>query len=273
MITSVSQRWSVGRAKYRPLGETIDPRGFEVAAIADDTTAKRFVIEHHYSRSMPAARRRFGLYERGELAGVAVFSVPASSAVLRVLPCPLDTAVELGRFVLLDRVPGNGETWFLSRCLAALAREGFAGVVSFSDPVPRTDASGRVVFPGHIGGIYKAASAIYTGRARARVLRLLPDGTVFSERAKSKIAGRERGWQYAVDQLVAAGAVAPSDTSAAGLRAWLAGAVPLVTRPLRHGGNLRYLLPLRASVRTKLPDHLAKLKITILPYPKMEIPR
>ena len=42
----------------------------DVAPIADDTTARRFVVEHHYSQSYPAARRRFGLYERGALAKI-----------------------------------------------------------------------------------------------------------------------------------------------------------------------------------------------------------
>ena len=273
MLTSVSQRWRSGRALYRPAGEVIDPRRYEVAAIPDDTTVRAFVERHHYSGAYVAARRRFGLYERGELAGVAVFSVPPSSKVLRVLPCPEDTAVELGRFVLLDRVPGNGETWFLSRCLAALAREGFAGVVSFSDPVPRTNLAGAVVFPGHIGRIYQASSATYTGRATRRTLRLLPNGRVFSERAICKIRGREQGWVYAVDQLVAAGALPPADTSTAGLRLWLPAALGTTTRKLRHGGNHRYLFPLRTAVRTKLPGHLARLKIEIFSYPKMELPR
>ena len=34
--------------------------------------AREFVERHHYSRSYPAARRRFGLYRGGELEGVGV---------------------------------------------------------------------------------------------------------------------------------------------------------------------------------------------------------
>lgn len=273
MQTNVAQRWFKHRSFYRRPDEVIDPRRYDVAAIAGDVVARAFVERHHYSRSFPAARRRFGLYERGELVGVAVFSVPPQADVLRVLPCAREAAVELGRFVLLDRVPGNGETWFLSRCLAALAREGFAGVVSFSDPVPRTNLAGRLVFPGHLGGIYKAASALYTGRATPRSLRLLPDGTVLSPRTISKIRARTKGWAYGVEQLVVAGAQPPSDTSTSGLRAWLAETMPAVTRPLRHGGNHRYLFPLRTSVRTKLPEHLRRLSIEIQPYPTLTIPR
>jgi hypothetical protein len=33
--------------------------------------------------------------------------------------------------------------------------------------------------PGHVGTIYAATNAVYTGRATARTVKLLPDGTVF----------------------------------------------------------------------------------------------
>jgi len=45
--------------------------------------------------------------------------------------------VELGRSVLLDSVPGNGETWFLARCFEQMRKSDLIGVVTFSDPVPR----------------------------------------------------------------------------------------------------------------------------------------
>ena len=71
------QRWTHGRGSYRVAGEPIDTRRYEVAPIADDTTPKRFVVQHHYSGTYPAARFRFGLFHRsGALEGVAVFSVP-----------------------------------------------------------------------------------------------------------------------------------------------------------------------------------------------------
>ena len=63
--------WSlVPLVSYRPAGEPIDPRRYEVAAIASDRTAKDFVLPHHYSGSYPAARFRFGLFRRAVLDGV-----------------------------------------------------------------------------------------------------------------------------------------------------------------------------------------------------------
>src|SRR6266536_6439087 len=138
-----SQRWRDRRESYRPTGEVINPRLYEVAELAGDREAKAFILAHDYSVSYPSARFRFGLFTRGCLVGVAVFSHPCNDRVLTsVFPLsPLDS-VELGRFVLLDSVPANGESWFLARTFECLRRKGFAGVVSFSDPVP-ADEGGR----------------------------------------------------------------------------------------------------------------------------------
>lgn len=253
------QRWRDGRTSYRPAGEVIDPRRFEVASIDQDGPARAFVEANHYAGTYPAARARFGLYQGPELVGVAVFSVPMRPEVLR--PFPVDVAAELGRFVLLDHVPGNGESWFLARCLDVLRRRGWAGIVALSDPCPRPAADGAITFRGHVGTIYQAASAIYAGRATARTLRLLPDGRTFSDRAAQKIRGREVGWHYAVEQLRAVGAPAPGDDLRAWLRLWL----PRVTRPLRHPGNHRYLLPLDRSARRLCPASLPFPKLPDLP--------
>ena len=152
-LTLGNQRWALGRATYRPPTETIRTTEYDVDAIDRDTLPKAFVREHHYSGTYPAARFRFALHRHGRLVGVAVFSHPCSDAVLtRVFPIPAREAVELGRFVLLDEVPGNGDTWFLARCFEQL-RGHVRGVVSFSDPVERTSRDGRAVFPGHVGTI------------------------------------------------------------------------------------------------------------------------
>jgi hypothetical protein len=110
-----------------------------------DAQAKAFVVRHHYSASYPAARRRYGLFGPAGLEGVAVFSVPCNDRVLTgVFAAPARQMVELGRFVLLDEVGFNAESWMLARCLELLRQDGFRGVVSFCDPVPRTTADGRV---------------------------------------------------------------------------------------------------------------------------------
>jgi hypothetical protein len=262
-LESSGQRWRDGRPCF-PGREVMRTGSLDVGVLEDDTTAKGFVLAHHYSGTYPAARRRYGLHRAGELVGVAVFSVPASGAVLDILPCPRDASVELGRLVLLDDVAANAESWFVARCFELLRRDGFAGVVSFSDPQPRATVTGELVLPGHVGTTYKALNAVYTGRGRARPLWLLPDGRVFSDRAQSKIRSRDRGWRYASAQLEDAGAALLTDEDAG---AWLKRELPRVCRRIKHRGNHRYLWPLDRATRKALPAHLAARGVASLPYP------
>lgn len=243
-----AQRWSDGRESFRPGEEPIQTIRHEVAVIPDDTTARAFVERHHYSHSYVAARRRFGLYRGEHLVGVAVFSHPVSPKSLDVLHVG-DAGIELGRLVLLDEVPGNGESWFVARAFDLLAREGFEGVLSFSDPTPRTRSDGTVVHPGHVGIIYQALNARVAGLGTARTLRLLPDGRAVNARSLQKVRAGERGGSAEarlVSDLLAAGASTfdPADPAA-----WLRAELPRVTRPLRHPGNIRYLFGLTRRAR------------------------
>ena len=253
----MNQRWRKGRSTFLPPGETIRTSEYDVAAIAGDGPAKAFVLTHHYARTYPAARLRFGLYHRGALAGVAVFAHPCNDrTVTNVFGGRAIDSVELGRFVLPDSVAFNGETWFLARCFRDLRSEGLAGVVSFSDPVARRAADGRLVEPGHVGTIYQAFGGVLLGRGTPRILRLLPDGQALSPRALQKIVAGEQGWRYAAAQLERHGATPPPAERRQWLRQWL----DRLTRPLRHPGNFKYAWGLRASVIGALPRSQ--------PYPK-----
>jgi hypothetical protein len=221
--TDLVQRWNSRRSFFRPAGELINTSAYEVAALDSDSTAKAFVLAHHYSGTYPAARWRFGLYRAAQLVGVAVFSHPSNDAVLTsVFPGKATDSVELGRFVLLD------------------------------------DVHGQVVTPGHVGTIYQAHNGVYLGRGTPRSLSFFHDGTVFSDRAKQKIRSQDRGWEYAVEQLVAHGAPAP--TRGADMREWLRAALALATTTKRHPGNHKYAWGFSRSDKRALPSSL--------PYPK-----
>lgn len=257
MITTTVQRWTDRRSSYRPAGETITTSSFEVAKIESDADAKSFVLRHHYLATYPAALARFGLYRAGELLGVAVFSVPVNDATFSCFPTSPRDCAELGRFVLVDQVPANGETWFLGRCFDQLRADGVAGVVSFSDPMARTSADGSTVFGGHVGTIYQAHNATYLGRARADTLRLLPDGRTLSNRAIAKVKKQERGWRSVVELLERYGASSLEGDPAT----WLAGELARVCRTVRHPGNFKYAWALDRKIRRHLPASL--------PYPKV----
>ena len=253
-----SQRWRERRESYRPSGEPINTRLYEVAELGGDRLPKDFILRHHYLGSYPSARYRYGLFTKGELVGVAVFSHPCNDRVLTsVFPLnPLDS-VELGRFVLLDSVPANGESWFLARAFDCLRKKGLAGIVSFRDPVPRAAVDGTLIHRGHIGTCYQATSATYLGTTALRMIRLLPDGTVLNDRTVQKIRSGEQGWQYAAAILEKFGAEPPASGSRT---AWLQQWLPRVTQRFRHSGNHRYAWPLCRTAQKLLPE--------ALPYPK-----
>jgi len=187
---------------------------------------------------LAAARFRFGLFDRGgELVGVAVFSVPVNYRSLdRFQLDHPDEGVDLGRLVLLNECPAMSESLLVAEAFRRLRREGIRAVVSFSDPVPRTALDGRVTLPGHVGIVYQALSARWTGTSKPDTLRLLPDGTVYNRRAMQKVRAQERGWQAEVEKLQGYGA-GPLDREP---REWIDFWLTRITRPLRHSGNHRY---------------------------------
>jgi hypothetical protein len=260
-----SQRWRDGRSRFVPVRDVVNPADYDVAPLAGDTEAREFVARHHYlGSSYPAARFRYGLYtRRGDLVGVAVFAVPTSDAVLTSafpITDPLEATV-LARFVLLDEVGFCAESMMIGRLRRLLASSGIVGFVSYADPCPRDTADGRAVLRGHCGTIYAASSAVYTGRTRPSLLRLLPDGRNLNARAISKIRNGERSWLAASAPLVAHGAEAPdAGMSELERRTWLDLWLARLTRPRRHKGCHRYLFAVDKRVRRHLPAGL--------PYPK-----
>ncbi len=246
------QRWRRGRDSYRPAGEPFDGSRATVCVI-DQAAAKAFVCSNHYSRSFPASRLNVGLFRKGafgseRLCGVATFSVPMSQAVIPAYFPELQPAqgVELGRFILADDVEANGETWMLARAFKALrtALPGVRGIVSYCDPLPRHNAEGVVVKRGHIGTIYKAHNARYRGRSRARMLLLMPDGSVANERSLSKVCTGDRGADGVQRDLQRQGA--PARHFGESGRDWLARLVAMqFLRRVAHPGNHAFSWELR----------------------------
>jgi hypothetical protein len=234
-----------------------DPRRYEVSELSW-REARDFVVANHYSASFPPARFRYGLYDGPWLVGAASLSVPMRREVLTdVFPdlAPYDETLELGRFVLADAVPACAETWFLARIWERAAAEGIRGVVSFTDPVPRTAADGRLVFPGHVGVIYQAGNADSLGHSKPRTLLLLPDGHVLNDRTLQKIRAGEPGGPGGERQLVGHGA--RPRRAGEDPRLWLRGALEQArVRRLGHLGCHRYAFrigPRRERVRLGLP--------------------
>lgn len=261
--TTPSLRWRDRRGIYRPAGETINPKAYAVGSIDKDGPAKAFITAHHYSASYPAAKFRAGLYQEvptgTKLVGVAVFSVGMSALTLpKHGEVPADDGIELGRLVLDEEVPANGETFFVARALRLLraAFPRLRAMLSLSDPLEWVNRDGTVVKRGHVGTIYQALGMRYRGRSTPRTMVLGADGRPLSPRALQKVRSGEQGQGYAIDQLVRAGAARPELEEDA--RAWLRRvlALPPFSR-VRHPGCHSYAM------------RFDGVDLVGLPYPKM----
>lgn len=265
MITDTSQRWTERRESRRPVGELFDPRAHDVALL-DHATAEAFVDRHHYSGSCSPTAHPIGLFDRGEHVGTAVFGPTASTNAHNAVFGPAFTqqqCVTLGRFVLVESVRTNAESWFIARCFDLLRTRGVIGVESCADPVPRLAPDGAIVKPGHVGTIYQATNGQYVGKTNPASLWLLPDGSVLSNRAQGKLVRGERGDGRAVAQLVKWGATppAPDQDVLAWLRAWR----PRLCTKMRHQGNHRYLWALDKRHRRAILGSKPSLA-----YPKID---
>lgn len=252
MITDVVQRWTERRASYRPAREVVSTRALEAVPIGSAAVARAFVERHHYAGTASSTAHRFALHMRGELVGVALFGPPASMGAHRAVWPMLGAAeaVSLGRFVLVDSVGANAESWFIARCFDLLRARSVVGVESCADPRW-----------GHVGTIYQATNGHYVGRTNRSTLRLFEDGREFSARAASKVRCGEQGRRYAIAQLVARGAAAPDPDE--DIRAWLRRWTATLTRPLRHDGKHRYLWCLDRRRAHEV------LRAPARPYPKL----
>lgn len=263
MIIDRSQRWRERQSLFRPAAEPFYPRRHDVAVITA-AQAAAFVAAHHAQPTTPPTRLCVGLFDETALAGVAVFSVSCNEAVgPKYTGLDARLTAELGRFVLLDEVPGNGETWFARRALRVLRREKpeIEAVVSYSDPLRSRAPDGTVLQPGHVGRVYALLGAAFRGRAAGRTAWTTPAGAVVSERAITKLRAGDVGRDYAERQLRSAGAPPPErhETAADWLRRLESAGL---LRRTRRPGNLVYAWPLTLAAR------LAARPLPALPYPR-----
>ena len=114
--------------------------------------AQEIVIANHYLHRRAPCSKAYGMFDSiGQIVGVAIYGVPASSTLLKGI-CGEDEAknvYELSRLWISDEVPKNAESWLISRSIKNLDRE---IVVSFADSSQN-----------HYGYVYQAANFFYTG--------------------------------------------------------------------------------------------------------------
>jgi hypothetical protein len=164
--------------------------GLRVEKVAA-SIAKPFVKEHHYSHGIHNGPMTYGLFRDENLIGVLAFATPSSEAVCAsVFGVEYKRSVtELHRLVLLDEVPKNAESFFISRALKLLKsdRPYYRAVLSFADSTE-----------GHMGTIYQACNALYCGTTSMATFYLDEDGRLRHPRQNgvniTKELAAERGW-------------------------------------------------------------------------------
>ena len=266
------QRWRNGLDYQAPT--TFDTDEFFVEPI-DKQTGKRFVEEHHYSNTYPVSRAQYGMFrhEDHKICGVAAFSVPAHNAVVARYADDASVktdgnAVELGRFVLLDEVGKNGESWFLGQSFRQIKDKLplIDTVLAMSDPIPRMTLQGQLVMPGHVGGIYQAFNGRYVGRSSKTTKILTDSGHVVNARSLSKVRNLEKGFEGMIRQMTNRFGCRPPEPNE-NLRLW-SKEVTANYRRIKHPGNHVYLW---AVGNNKEKREARKRFATELPRPKLDL--
>ena len=190
---------------------------------------QEFVKTHHYSHGIHNGPMCYGLFDDTRLVGVCAFATPCSEAVCAsVFGVEHKRSVtELHRLVLLDECPKNSESFFIVRALKLLKRDrpNYNAVLSFADATE-----------GHIGTIYQATNALYTGTSGRATFYLDSTGRLRHPRQNgvnvTKEFVQENNW-----------------------------------KPVKREGKHRYLylLPVDKKHKRVLQSNL---KLVNLPYPK-----
>jgi hypothetical protein len=116
------------------------------------TTAQEIVIANHYLHRKAPCSFAFGMFDSvGQIVGVVIYGVPASSTLLKGIcgPDEAHNVYELTRLWVDDSVGKNGESYLIGNTLNLLDRE---IIVSYADSSQN-----------HVGYVYQATNWIYTG--------------------------------------------------------------------------------------------------------------
>lgn len=156
------------------------------------STAKAVIEAEHYLHSFPTGWTQS--YQVGDV--WIVFAIPANKNLEPFLFKGPVGLRELSRLWAPDNHAPNALSAALARAIRSLRRDVPAceALVSFADPNV-----------GHLGGVYRAASWLYTGQSHERRRYATPDGRIVARRAfhsgaqsmrptlpMTKVAGKHR---------------------------------------------------------------------------------
>lgn len=182
-----------------------------------------FAHRYHYANGGLCALWRWGLYDGLVLHGVVSYNTPSRQAQAAVFGEEHIAHIwNMGRLIFSDRSPRNCESRLIAGSLRAIQREHphVWAVLTYA----ATDA-------GHIGYVYQATNAIYTGTGGNTYHWVTPDNQRRSTVKVEPAIALQRGW-----------------------------------RPVVSGVKHRYLYIL--GNKTERRERMRMLKLPSLPYPK-----
>ena len=116
---------------------------------------QEFARRYHYSATGGNASWRWGLWHGVVLLGIVAYNLPTRETCESVFgPDHFDKVWHMGRLALADEAPHNSESRLIAASLRAIKRDhpNVWGVLTYA----ATDA-------GHLGYVYQATNALYTG--------------------------------------------------------------------------------------------------------------
>lgn len=187
---------------------------------------EEFTHRYHYTQTGGSALWRYGLWNGVVLLGVVAYNLPVRNACESVFgPDHYDKVWHMGRLALADNAPHNSESRLIGGSLRHITRDhpNTWGILTYA-------ATDR----GHIGYVYQATNAHYTGTSPARPYYIDARGRRHSD--------------------YLSGHVSPARAASLG---WIG-----------HDGDLKHRYLYILGNRTQRRHRHAQLRLPIYPYPK-----
>lgn len=147
---------------------------------------REFTHRYHYTGLGGNAQWRWGLWRGAVLYGVVSYNLPTISTCVSVFGAEHKHQVwHMSRLALADAAPPNSESRLIGLSLRAVHAEnpGVWAVITYADPSV-----------GHIGYVYQATNAIYTGTGGHLNHWVDLDGNRRAEHMDGKTITAESGW-------------------------------------------------------------------------------
>lgn len=189
-----------------------------------------FCRRYHYTQKGENMPWRYGLWHGVTLLGVVAYNLPTRDACESVFgPERHEHVWHMGRLALADVAPHNSESRLIAGSLQRIHKDypDVWGVLTYA----ATDA-------GHIGYVYQATNALYTGTGG--------HATYYTDAGGGRHSDYSRGRQVT--------------TARAAEKGWT-----------RQAGSAKHRYVYILGNRTQRRHRRAALRLPVLPYPKAEI--